>query len=258
VLTQGLERLQELLIGFAIWWFISLALVCIFIVLIFSLAKALYRRMLWKRALFTFFKKYRNEVALLSVLIVLFTVAVRYNALFEYLVFLVMWLQLEVHLNLWRLEAGPHLLFRVVEESGELRLQKVIHIVAKNVGKVPVINVGIVRVFRRINYVFIPLRPEEWMSHVKSYIVSIPPGEEGVVAIVDELTLTWLLDKVLEVCYSTPIKPLPMSHCIHVGLVMFESGAVFITPLDTEPPYTPLLKVYKMLQEIPSLVEDMW
>jgi hypothetical protein len=81
----------------------------------YLVAKALKRPIQLKRGFLGFLREYCSSILLQSLLITRFLAAVAYNALFEFFVFIVMWAQLEASLILWRIEAGPHLVFRVSE-----------------------------------------------------------------------------------------------------------------------------------------------
>jgi hypothetical protein len=104
-----IDALGLFIIRFIFYVFI----VCIIIFLLHLVAKTLNRTIRLKHGFLGFLREYRSSILLQSLLTTLFLAAVAYNALFEFLVFIIMWTQLEASLILWRIEAGPHLVFRV-------------------------------------------------------------------------------------------------------------------------------------------------
>ena len=282
---QNWKGFQETLARFAIQWLFYATIICMVIVFVFSLAKVMFRKALWRRGLFTFFRRYWDSIALLSLFIVLFNIAVAHNALFEYLVFLVMWAQLEAGLILWRIEVGPHLQFKL-RGSGLLRKidepfmdnvtgtdmgWAIVDILVKNLGRVPVYHIGLVRVLEEVqsplnsDRSYIPLKPEVWREHMSTFIASLPPNGESVIATIDALKLERYLDRIVfEICYSTPLQPMLMSECVYVKLVKIvdATGKTYLDIVSSGigfTPRTPLVKIYEMLfKEIPSLLVGLW
>jgi len=79
------------------------------------IAKALNKSIQLRKDFHGFIRRYWDSVLIQSLLISLFLISITYNALFEFLVFIVMWLQLEIAYVSWRIEAGPHFVFDVSE-----------------------------------------------------------------------------------------------------------------------------------------------
>jgi len=104
-----------------------------------------------KQGILRFLREYGDSILLQSLLITLLLIATTYNALFEFLVFIVIWAQLEASIILWRIEAGPHLAFSVsecVEPKSEVCVTPAdtYYVHVKNVGRIPLHYVGLVRV----------------------------------------------------------------------------------------------------------------
>jgi hypothetical protein len=96
--------------------FVFYSLITLFIILLLHLiAKALNKSILLRQGLHGFIRRYWDSVLIQSLLISLFLISITYNVLFEFLVFMVMWLQLEIAYVSWRSEAGPHFVFDVSE-----------------------------------------------------------------------------------------------------------------------------------------------
>jgi len=242
--------LIEGLTGFILRYLFYTLITCVIILLLFLVARVLDKKLLLKRGFLGFLRRYRISIPLQSLLITLFITAVTHNALFEFLVFVVMWAQLEAALTLWRIETGPYLTFTVSKcaESTSEELCVFTYIRAKNSGKIPLRDVSLTRVFIGA-YEFTPLKPEIWAKHLKINVVNLNPGEEKPVVSAKPEILKLYVDKVFEICYSTPLAP---EECTYVLLTIKDLILKYFT-LDVVPLNTPLLKLYKMWREILSL-----
>jgi hypothetical protein len=158
-----------------------------------------------------------------------------------------MWAQLEAMLILWRIETGPYLKFSLSKPE----LSDNILILAKNVGKIPLYDVSLTRVLTG-SPKLIPLKPESWSRHLEYRSESLAPDEEKIIVIIiNPEILTLYLDKVFEICFSTPLHFL--RECTYISLKRSGSD-LRIYHLDLQLSDTPLLKCYKMWHDAFSLL----
>ncbi len=119
--------------------------------------------------------------------------------LFDSLLFLVMWIQLELSLRqieIYRRSLEPRFTATLRSTEG---LPSMNYLEIHNAGKSVAYGVGICRVLTKEEH--IPLDPAIWGAFMKSYHIDIPPGKSRKVA---EIYDKSILDKyALEVCYST-------------------------------------------------------
>jgi len=262
--------LLESLMRFALQWFFYALTVCVLILAAFSVAKAICRSIQWKRGISAFLRRFGESILLLSLLATLFNTAIQHNAVLEYLIFMVMWAQLEATIVLWRIEAGPHLSFRVSncrqpDLSPELCPSSGrVYVHMRNSGKLAVYRASLVRVLALATSKpadtgsYTPLKPEAWREHIEVQTADVYPNEEIAIIGIDSRFLDSYLGKVFEVCYSTSLQPLPLSECVHVALIKMGTSVEAI-PIDAGPSLdTPLLKTYRMLKEIPLLLMGAW
>jgi hypothetical protein len=237
--------------------FVFYALIIYFIIFLLHLvAKALNRSIRLRQGFCGFLRRYWDSVLIQSLLISLFLISIPYNALFEFLVFVVMWLQLEIMFVSWRIEAGPHFIFDVSEcedlkpGTEECVATGNIYVHVKNIGKIPVHNMGLTRV---LNRQMIPIKPEVWSKHLEHPITNLAPGEVKYIIGIDQNVLHNYLNVIFEICYSTPLRPYPLEECTHITLTRIDSR-IEVYPLD--PPIaldTPLVKLYKMWRDALTL-----
>jgi hypothetical protein len=92
----------------------------------------------------------------------------------------------------------------------------------------------------------IPVKPEVWGKHLEHPIVDLAPGEVKYVISMDQDILPNYLNKVFEICYSTPLQPYPLEECTYITLVNIGTKTVvhlLDTPITLN---TPLIKLYRM------------
>jgi len=252
---MGRATLIDALALFIIRFIFYVFAVCFIIFLLHIVAKALNRAIQLKRGFLGFLREYRSSILIQSLLITLFFTAVAYNALFEFFVFVVMWAQLETSIILWRIEAGPHLVFRVSEcvdlESDVCTTPgNIYYIHVKNAGRIPLHYVGLARVLSRER---IPIKPELWSKHLEHPIISLAPGEVRPVIGISQSILPNYVGKVFEICYSTPLRPHPLGECIQIELTI-RGSSIEVYPLDLPIALnTPLLRLYRMWYEALTL-----
>jgi hypothetical protein len=252
---MGRATLIDALASFIIRFVFYVFAVCFIIFLLHIVAKALNRAIQLKRGFLGFLRKYHSSILIQSLLITLFFTAVAYNALFEFFVFVVMWAQLETSIILWRIEAGPHLVFRVSEcvdlESDVCTTPgNIYYIHVKNAGRIPLHYVGLARVLSRE---MIPIKPELWSKHLEHPIISLAPGEVKPVIGINQSVSPNYVGKIFEICYSTPLRPYPLGECIQIELTI-RGSSIEVYPLDLPIALnTPLLRLYKMWYEALTL-----
>jgi hypothetical protein len=229
--------------------------VCTIILLLHLVAKALNKAIRLKQGLLRFLREYSGSILLQSLLITLLLIATTYNALFEFLVFIVMWAQLEASIVLWRIEAEPHPVFSASEciepKSGVcVTPGDTYYVYMKNAGRIPLHYVGLARV---LSGEMSPIKPELWSRHLEHPIVSLAPGEVKPVIGIDRSILPNYVGKVFEICYSTPLRPYPLGECVHIELTV-KGSSIEVYPLDLPTALnTPLLRLYRMWYEALTL-----
>jgi hypothetical protein len=239
--------------------FVFYSLITFFIILLLHLiAKALNKSMQLRKGFHGFIRRYWDSVLIQSLLILLFLISITYNALFEFLVFMVMWLQLEIAYVSWRIEAGPHFVFDVSEcediESGTEECVETgnIYIHVRNVGRIPVYDMTLTRV---LDNRMMPIKPEVWEKHIEHPIIgSLIPGEVKYVISMNQDILPNYLDKVFEICYSTPLQPHSLEECVYIKLANVGTKTV---AYQTDSPIIfnmPLIKLYRMWRDAAALL----
>lgn len=169
---------------------------------------------------------------------------------------MVMWLQLEIAYVSWRIEAGPHFVFDVSEcediEPGteDCVATGNIYIHVRNVGRVPVHSMTLTRV---LDSKMMPIKQEVWEKHIEHPTISLAPGEVKYVISMDQDILPNYLDKVFEICYSTPLRPHPLEECIYITLANIGTK-IAVYQLDSSITFnTPLIKLYRMWRDAAAL-----
>ena len=114
-LRQGLGRFLRVFNEIRITAFFYALTVCVIILAAFSIAKAIYRGIQWKRCISAFLRRFGGSILLLSLLVALFNMAAQHSVVLEYLIFMVMWAQLETTIVLWRIKTVLHISFRAVD-----------------------------------------------------------------------------------------------------------------------------------------------
>lgn len=142
-----------------------------------------------------------KSLLVLSVSLVIIIYGAILNRLFEALLVIVMWLQLELGLRQFELQKAsiaPQLTVKL-EEKGERLLEHQWELILRNSGQSVAYCVSIVRVLRNGS----PVPPNEWEKYIRvtKHCIDIPPsGEETVALISDPLALDGC---VIEVWYKT-------------------------------------------------------
>lgn len=238
--------------------FVFYSLITLIIILFLHLiAKALNKSIQLRKDFHGFIRRYWDSVLLQSFLISLFLISITYNALFEFLVFIVMWLQLEIAYVSWRIETGPHFVFDVSEcediepDTKECVVTGNIYIHVRNVGRIPIHNMALTRV---LDNKMIPVKPEVWGKHLEHPIIDLAPGEVKYVISMDQDILPNYLNKVFEICYSTPLQPHPLEECIYITLANIGTK-IAVYQLDSSIIFnTPLIKLYRMWRGVATLL----
>uniref|UniRef100_A0A7J2U0D3 Uncharacterized protein n=1 Tax=Ignisphaera aggregans TaxID=334771 RepID=A0A7J2U0D3_9CREN len=250
--TTLVEVLTVFMLHFVFYSLITL----IIILLLHLIAKVLNKSMQLRKGFHGFIRRFWDSVLIQSLLISLFLISITYNALFEFLVFMVMWLQLEIAYVSWRIEAGPHFVFDVsrcedIEPSTEVCVETGnIYIHVRNVGRIPVHSMRLTRV---LDNKMMSIKPEVWEKHIEHPIISLAPGEVKYVISMDQDILPNYLNKVFEICYSTPLQPHPLEECIYITLANIGTK-IAVYQLDPSIIFnTPLIKLYRMWRDVAAL-----
>ena len=248
--------LVEVLTVFMLRFFFYILITFFIIFLLHLIAKALNKSIQLRKGFHGFMRRYWDSVLIQSLLISLFLISITYNALFEFLVFMVMWLQLEITYILWRIETGPHFVFDVSEcediEPGTEECVETgnIYIHVRNAGRIPVHNMTLTRV---LDNKMMPIKPEMWEKHIEHPNISLAPGEVKYVISMNQDTLPNYLDKVFEICYSTPLQPYPLEECIYIKLANIGTKIVAYQ-IDSPIIFNmPLIKLYRMWRDAATL-----
>jgi hypothetical protein len=166
---------------------------------------------------------------------------------------MVMWLQLEIAYVSWRIEAGPHFVFDVSEcediEPGTEECVETgnIYIHVRNAGRIPVHSMRLTRI---LDGKMMSIKSEVWEKHIEHPIISLAPGEVKYVISMDQDILPNYLNKVFEICYSTPLQPYHLEECIYITLANIGTE-IAVYQLDSSIIFnTPLIKLYRMWRDV--------
>jgi len=121
----------------------------------------------------------------------------------------------------------------------------------RNVGGIPIHNMALTRV---LDSKMTPIKPEVWKKHIEHPIIDLAPGEVKYVISMGQDTLPNYLNKVFELCYSTPLQPHPLEECIYITLA--NTGTkIAVYQLDSSIIFnTPLIKLYRMWRSVATLL----
>ncbi len=148
-----------------------------------------------------FHYKLLTSLAIVSVFGLMVACGFIMGKFFESLLFLVMWIQLELSLRqmeIYRRGSEPR--FTATLRTAE-RLPSISYLELHNVGGSVARIVGICRVLTKDGEEYIPLDPVIWRESVKTHSADIPPGGSKTIAEIHDASI---LDRyTLEVCYST-------------------------------------------------------
>jgi hypothetical protein len=121
----------------------------------------------------------------------------------------------------------------------------------RNFGRVPVHSMTLTRV---LDSKMTPIKPEVWEKHIEHPIISLAPGEVKYVISMDQDILPNYLNKVFEICYSTPLQLHPLEECIYITLTNIGTK-IIVYQLDSSIIFnTPLIKLYRMWQDAAALL----
>lgn len=191
-----------------------------------------------------FYSKLFTSLGIVSVFVVIIVYGFINGRFFEALLFLVMWIQLELsvfQMMIYKRSLEPA--FTVFLRSTD-RLPSIKYLEVCNAGNSVAYGVGVCRVLTKEHA---PLDPDVWSKTMKTCHVDIPPGRSEVIAeIYDES----ILNNVLEVCYSTSDELFKFFHITKHGdyiLVLPEPISLRRPLLDSVNfLYTTLWLMYKM------------
>jgi hypothetical protein len=149
---------------------------------------------------YVFVKKYRFHLVILLILSVLLLYSLAHEKLFEFLLLIVTWLQLELAYRQWwldRVTKKPHF------QASIPRLSANLYLYIKNVGSVPAYTVRIASILDAQNWS--PLDPKEWEKYIETKFVNLAPGERELLAIISPKFLEKNREGIiLEIHYNDP------------------------------------------------------
>jgi len=162
-----------------------------------------------------FIMEYWLQLIVLSILITLLCYALTYRMLFEFLMFVVMWIQLELAYRQWWLDKRskkPYFQVNISSETSATVLETMhvytkLYLHVKNVGNAPAYMVGVGRILDATSKS--PLNPDEWGKYVKVSYADLASGEEKVLAEISEEFLEAYKNKngvILEIYYNDPLE----------------------------------------------------
>jgi len=148
--------------------------------------------------------------------------------------------QLESKFKSWLIKAGPLVSFKVVDCSHSNPAPMLcpspgrIYVYMKNSGKLPAYRATLENVLVPAKPEltdtgpYIPLDRSRWNNDIHTTVTDVYPGKKVIIMNIDSQSLNNYLDKIFEVCYSTPILP-HLRECVRMTLKQTGTSVEVVT-----------------------------